>query len=223
MLPTRPRAVLFDLDGTLADTAADLCAAANAMRAEYGLAAMALDQFRPWVSRGGRAMLDVALAHLPEAQRAGLLEDFLQRYAAAPGVHTRMFAGIEALLTLLDAERLPWGIVTNKPIHLAEPVVAALGLAARCGVLLGGDSLPARKPDPLPLRVACERLGVPTEQAVYLGDDRRDVDAARAAPMPSVAAAWGYIAPGEDLRDWGADVIARHPDELPQLLRLARA
>lgn len=223
MLCARPRAVLFDLDGTLADTAADLCAAANAMRAEHALAPLALDEFRPWVSRGGRAMLDIALAHLPEPQRAGLLEDFLERYAAAPGVHTRLFVGIDRLLDLLDSQGLPWGIVTNKPIRLAEPVVAALGLATRCGVLLGGDSLAARKPDPLPLRVACARLGVPPEHAVYLGDDRRDVEAARAAPMPSIAAAWGYIAPGEDPGDWGADWVAEQPDELPRLLRMAEA
>lgn len=215
-----PRAVLFDLDGTLADTAPDLWAVANALRAERGLRPIDYAAFRPFVSRGGRAMLEVALAELDETQRAGLLATFLERYGRASCVHTRLFPGLAELLALLDARAVPWGIVSNKPIALAEPLLAALGLATRCGVLLGGDSLAARKPDPLPLRVACERLGVVAAEAIYLGDDRRDVEAARAAGMPVIAAGWGYLVPGDDPWQWGADRVLDDAACLPSLLGL---
>ena len=201
----RPAAVLFDLDGTLADTAADLCASANAMRDEHGLPPIPLAQFRPWVSRGGRAMLDLAFAHMDDEARAQLLAPFLARYAESPCVHTRLFPGLGALLDRFEALGMRWGIVTNKPFHLAEPVVAGLGLAARCGVLIGGDSLPAKKPDPMQLNVACARLDVAAASCIYVGDDRRDVMAARAAGMTAVAVRWGYLAPDDPIESWGAD------------------
>lgn len=213
-------AVLFDFDGTLADTAADLCAAANALRAEQGLAALPLERFRPWVSRGGKAMLDIAFAHRDEAWRAALLPEFLARYAADSARHTRLFPGMESLLASLEQRAIPWGIVTNKPFHLAVPVVEALGLSARCAVLLGGDSLPRKKPDPLQLTTACERLGVAPGQAIYVGDDLRDVEAARACDMPCIAAAWGYIPPGQDAADWGAELVLDDPRALAGALGL---
>lgn len=214
------RAVLFDLDGTLADTAADLCAAANAMRVAEGLEPLPLAPFRPWVSRGGRSMLEVAFPHWDDERRAAALPEFLDRYGREPVRESRLFAGMERVLDALAQRGIPWGIVTNKPYALAVPVVEGLGLAARCGVLLGGDSLAARKPDPLPLRVACERLGVEPGSAIYIGDDLRDVQAARAAGMPAVAAGWGYIIPGDDIAAWGADVILDAPAGLLDVLDL---
>ena len=214
-------AVLFDLDGTLADTAADLCAAANGMREDAGLAALPLALFRPWVSRGGRAMIEVAFADRDEAQRAAMLEEFLRRYAADCSRHTRLFPGMPELLDALERAGIPWGIVTNKPFHLAEPVVAGLGLAGRCAVLLGGDSLPRKKPDPLQLVTACRQLGVEPSTALYVGDDLRDVQAAQACAMPCIAAGWGYIPPDQDPADWGADLLLMKPGDLGDVLGLA--
>jgi phosphoglycolate phosphatase len=215
-------AVLFDFDGTLADTAADLCAAANAMRVDEGLPPLPLADFRPWVSRGGKAMLDIAFAHRDEAFRAGLLGEFLQRYAADSARHTRLFPGVADLLDALESSRIPWGIVTNKPFHLAKPVVEALGLAERCAILLGGDSLPRKKPDPLQLTTACTHLDVQPSQAIYVGDDLRDVEAAHACGMPCIAAAWGYVPPGQDPADWGADLLLQTPADLFESLGLER-
>jgi N-acetyl-D-muramate 6-phosphate phosphatase len=214
------RAVLFDLDGTLADTAADLCAAANAMRLAEGLDALPLARFRPYVSRGGRAMLEIAFPHWDEPRRAAALAEFLDRYGQAPAQHSRLFAGMPAVLAAIEGAGLPWGIVTNKPIRLAEPVVQGLGLAARCGVLLGGDSLAERKPHPLPLQVACARLGVAPASALYVGDDLRDVQAAQAAGMPVLGAAWGYLTPDDDIAGWGADAVLANPIDLLDALGL---
>jgi phosphoglycolate phosphatase len=204
-------AVLFDLDGTLADTAADLCAAANALREEHGLPALALSEFRPWVSRGGKAMLEVAFPGHQESWRDAQLAEFLRRYGADCAHHTRLFPGVAELLTAIESAGLPWGIVTNKPFHLANAVVEGLGLSTRCAVLLGGDSLARKKPDPLQLTWACERLQLEPARAIYVGDDQRDVQAAQACGMPCIAAAWGYLPPGQQAEDWGADLVLQQP------------
>lgn len=216
MLSTRSplRAVLFDLDGTLADTAADLCGAANAMRVDAGRDPLPLADFRPWVSRGGRAMLEIAFPDWDEATRAARLPEFLARYADQVCVHSRLFAGMDDVLLAIEDAGWRWGIVTNKPIALAVPVVAGLGLESRCAVLLGGDSLAERKPHPLPLLTACERMAIDTGGALYVGDDLRDVQAARAAGMPVIAAGWGYIPPGESAADWQADLVLQEPRHL---------
>lgn len=203
-----PRAVLFDLDGTLVDTAPDLCNAINRVLADLGRAAVPLARLREVVSKGGRAMLAVALPDLDDAAREPLLAPFLAYYADALAVDSRLFEGIETLLSALEARGIAWGIVTNKPEALAVGVVAGFGWTARCGVLVGGDTLPRRKPDPAPLHLACERLGIAPADAIYVGDDERDVQAARAAGMPSVAALWGYRLPAEDPLRWGADYAA---------------
>lgn len=216
-------ALLFDLDGTLADTAADLCAAANALRVEYGYAPLALAAFRPWVSRGGKAMLEAAFPDRDDAFRDPLLAEFLQRYGQDCARHTRLFPGVAEVLGALAEAGIPWGIVTNKPIHLAEPVVEGLGLAGRCAVLFGGDSLSRKKPDPLQLVTACERLGVDPTRALYVGDDLRDMQAARACAMPCIAAAWGYVPPGQRAADWGADLVLETPVELVAALGLRPA
>ena len=218
-----PRAVLFDLDGTLVDTAPDLCNAVNHVLAGLGRAAVPLARLREVVSKGGRAMLAVALPDLDDAARDALLPPFLARYAEALAVESEPFTGVPALLDALDARGVRWGIVTNKPEALAAGVVAGMGWVARCAVLVGGDTLPRRKPDPAPLHLACERLGIDPARCLYVGDDERDVQAARAAGMPSAAALWGYRLPGEDPLHWGADHAAAVPADLHAIAGLAPA
>ena len=218
-----PRAVLFDLDGTLVDTAPDLCNAVNHVLAGLGRAAVPLARLREVVSKGGRAMLAVALPDLDDAARDALLPPFLARYAEALAVESEPFTGVPALLDALDARGVRWGIVTNKPEALAAGVVAGMGWVARCAVLVGGDTLPLRKPDPAPLHLACERLGIEPARGLNAGDDERDVQAARAAGMPSAAALWGYRLPGEDPLQWGADHAAAVPADLHAIAGLAPA
>jgi 2-phosphoglycolate phosphatase len=208
------RAVLFDLDGTLVDTAPDLCHAANALRARAGLEPLALDLFRPSVSRGSRAMLAIALPHLDEGAREAWVTPFLDHYAGAIAIHSQLFAGMAAVLEAIERDGASWGIVTNKPEGLARALVDALGLSPRCAVLVGGDTLPQRKPDPQPLWFACDQLGIAASHAVYVGDDRRDMESARAAGLCAIAAAWGYRDAAEDPHDWGADRVALAPLDL---------
>ena len=204
-MPMPPRAVLFDLDGTLVDSAPDLCNAVNRVLAEEGRAAVPLARLRQVVSKGGRAMLAVACPDLDEAAREALLPRFLAHYATALAVDSVLFDGVAELLAAIEARGLRWGIVTNKPEYLAVDVVAGFGWSTRSAVLYGGDTLPRRKPDPDQLLAACADLGIAPHEALYVGDDLRDVQAARAAGMPVVAALWGYREDGEDPREWGAD------------------
>jgi N-acetyl-D-muramate 6-phosphate phosphatase len=209
-----PRALLFDLDGTLVDTAVDMHAAANDLCAAHGRPPVSLEAFRPTVSKGGRAMLRLAFDEPGEALVEALLPDFLARYGRAIAVHSRLFPGMAELLEAIERGGQRWGVVSNKPEQLARGVIDGLGLSSRCAVLIGGDTLAAKKPDPLPLREACRRLGIGVQQALYVGDDRRDIDAARAAPMPSLVARWGYLEPGCDASDWGADHLLDAPRDL---------
>lgn len=215
------RAVLFDLDGTLVDTAPDLCAAANAIRALHRMPPISVDALRPAASRGTRAMLERALPQLEAAARETFVEPFLQSYASAIAVQSCLFEGIEAVLARIESGGSVWGIVTNKPYGLARALIDALGLGARCSVLVGGDTLPQRKPDPQPLWFACDQLGMAAAQCVYVGDDARDIEAARAAGMRSIAADWGYRDANERIEDWRADAIAATAHDLlaPGMLR----
>ncbi|MEQ8036058.1 phosphoglycolate phosphatase [Xanthomonas sp. WHRI 6106] len=209
-----PRAVLFDLDGTLLDSAPDMLATVNAMLAARDRAPLALEQLRPVVSKGARAMLGVAFAELDANARTALVPEFLQRYEGLIGTQSQLFDGIEVLLSQLDDAGCSWGVVTNKPEYLARLILPQLGWQQRCAVLIGGDSLPERKPHPLPLLAAAERIGVAPAQCVYVGDDERDIVAARAAGMPSVAVLWGYRLHGDAPSRWHADVLVEHPQQL---------
>lgn len=200
------RAVLFDLDGTLADTAPDLVAAVNRLLAEEGRPPCPDAALRPLVSKGGRALLARAFPDRDEAAREALLPRFLATYGDALAVHTRPFEGVEALLAAIESRGWTWGIVTNKPERLARGVVEGLGWATRSRALVGGDTLPVRKPAPEPLWLAASQLGAVPDHCLYVGDDARDIVAAKAAGMPSAAAHWGYREPHEDPFDWGADV-----------------
>lgn len=211
-----PKAVLFDLDGTLLDSAPDMVAAIDAMRAARGEPPMPLDELRPHVSKGARAMVAAAFPQVDAAQREGWIPEFLDHYQRELGHHGTPFAGVEAMLGALERAGTIWGIVTNKPEYLARQLMPLLRWEERCAVLIGGDTLTARKPDPLPLLVAAERIGVAATDCIYVGDDERDILAARAAGMPSVVALWGYRLDEDDPVAWQGDVMIDAPLALTQ-------
>lgn len=215
MSSRRPaRAALFDFDGTLADTAPDLAAAVNRMRTERGLAALKPDVVRPYASSGARGLLRIGFDMTPEHADYGAMRDeFLRNYADAICVHTRLFDGMQALLEELRRRAIAWGIVTNKAMRFTSRLVPALALEPAC--VVGGDSTPHLKPHPAPLLLAAERLSLAPAECVYVGDDLRDIQAARAAGMRCVAVEYGYHGtenPGP--ATWNADAIISHPSEL---------
>ena len=209
-----PPAVLFDLDGTLLDSAPDMLATVNRMRAARGAGPMALEALRPVVSKGARAMSAVAFPEILPQRLPDLVPEFLDIYRQELGRHSRPFDGVEELLGALEAADTSWGIVTNKPESLAREILPQLGWQSRCAVLVGGDSLAERKPHPLPLLHAAEAVGVAPGECVYVGDDERDIIAARAARMPSVVALWGYRLAEDDPVAWQGDVLAEDVREL---------
>jgi 2-phosphoglycolate phosphatase len=214
-----PQAVLFDLDGTLADTAGDLGGAVNHLRIERGLAPMALELLRPHASAGARGLLAVGMdIHPAHPQYEQYRQEFLAAYERCLADTTVLFEGMAQVLDELEARGLKWGVVTNKPHRFTMPVMQGLGLVERCGVIISGDSTAHAKPHPLPLLTACEQLGVVPAATLYVGDDLRDIQAAQAAGMPSAAAGWGYIGTAHEIGTWGADVICEQPAGLlPQL------
>jgi N-acetyl-D-muramate 6-phosphate phosphatase len=213
------KAVLFDLDGTLIDSAPDLAGAANDLRASHGLSPMAYADLRPLVGSGARGMVGAAFGVRPGDTRFEPLRDaFLDRYAQRILQETAPFAHIGPLLAAVMASGLTWGIVTNKAARFAEPVVEGLGLQP--GTLVCGDTTPHAKPHPEPLLEAARRLGLSPDACVYVGDDLRDIQAGRAAGMATVAAAWGYLGQGESIEDWGADAIVATPIDLLHWLEL---
>jgi len=216
-------AVLFDLDGTLVDSALDLGGAGNDLRERRGLPPLPLEVFRPLTGTGARGMLRVALGTTPEdADFEALKDEYLAIYATRLTRLTRVFDAMAPVLDALDAAALPWGIVTNKHSRFAEPVVAGTGLATRSRVLVCGDTTARAKPFPDPLLEAARRLAVDPAHCLYVGDDLRDIQAGRAAGMGTVAAAWGYLGDGEPIEAWGADHLARTPAGLLEVLRPGR-
>ena len=211
---TFPQLVLFDLDGTLLDSAPDMLAAVNALRGEHGMAPMALPALRPYVSKGARAMLAAGFPDMAVEAREALVPAFLAAYQRELARHGGPFDGIEALLSALENAGSRWGIVTNKPEYLASALMPLLGWDVRCAVLVGGDTLPVRKPDPLPLLHAAQACGVEPRDCAYVGDDERDIVAARAAGMPSVVALWGYRLDEDDPIAWLGDRLADLPADL---------
>ena len=211
--------VLFDLDGTLADTAADLGAALNRLRTETGQAPLPAAIIRPHVSKGVRGMLGIGFSIAPGNDAyAELHRRFLDYYGESPCVATTLFDGVAELLDSLDAQGIKWGVVTNKTSRYTLPVLDALGLARRAVCIVSGDSSPRPKPAPDPLLLACVIAGTDCSRCVYVGDDLRDMQAARAAGMGAIAAAWGYLGDELPIGEWGADTILEAPARLAGLL-----
>ena len=216
--------ILLDFDGTLADTAPDLAAAANRQRTRAGLEPLPLEVLRPYSSAGARGLLRCALNLTPadEAYEAHRVQ-FLKDYEAAMTVDTCLFEGVTELLAQIKSEGMTWGIVTNKATYLATPLVEALGLAQDCAVLVCGDTTAHSKPHPLPLLHAAQQAGFGVERCMYVGDDLRDIQAAQAAGMPSIAAAYGYCGPEHPPETWQADHCAYSAKEMwPAIQRLMR-
>lgn len=216
--------ILFDFDGTLADTAPDLGAAANRQRIRAGFEPLPLEVLRPYSSAGARGLLRCALNLMPtdEAYEAHRVQ-FLKDYEAAMTVDTCLFDGVPELLAQIKNEGMAWGIVTNKATYLATPIVKALGLAQECAVLVCGDTTAHSKPHPLPLLHAAQQAGYNVERCLYVGDDLRDIQAAQAAGMPSIAAAYGYCGPEHPPETWQADHCAYSARDMwPAIQQLMR-
>ena len=215
-----PRAVLFDLDGTLVDSAPDLVAAVEALCTELGAPPPDADEVRKVVSAGGRAMLRKGLPGADDAMIDQWLARFLDIYSVKMVVHTRLYDGMAEVLDAFAARDIAWGIVTNKPGWLARPMLAQMTFHRDCAALVTGDCLPVRKPDPAPVLRACELIGVDAAECVFVGDDLRDVQAGRAAGVHTIAAAWGYL-DGGDPRAWNADQVVEAPLGLLAALGIA--
>jgi phosphoglycolate phosphatase len=216
-----PRLVLFDLDGTLADTAPDIARVANQVLAEAHRPPLALETVRARVSFGARELLRGGFEHAVEDEKLdALLERLFAVYAEAPAVHTTVFPGLEAALAALGRADIRWGIVSNKPEALVRPIVMALALPGEPICVVGGDTFARKKPDPLPLVETCRRVNIPPAQTVYVGDSIIDAEAARAAGMPLIVAGFGYAPAQADLSDWGKVLYAADPRELSALLGL---
>jgi len=217
--PLGSRVVLFDLDGTLADTAPDLAYVLNLQLRAHGRPELPVGVLRPYVSHGARGMLRAGFRmEAGDAAYPGLRDEFLDLYERNLFRETRLFPGMADLLDGLDQRSIVWGVVTNKLERFTLPLVAALGLSARAGCVIGGDTTARAKPFPDPLLEASRRLGVEPSECSYIGDDERDVQASTAAGMTPVVALYGYLGDGRPPHEWGADAYIEHPLELLNLL-----
>ena len=213
------KAVLFDLDGTLADTAPDLTYALNCVRAERGLPRLPLAATRPYASQGARGLVGVGFDLRPgDAGYEELREEFLAFYAANLCRETRLFAGIPELLARLEARALPWGVVTNKAERFTLPLLDLLAVGSRAACVIGGDTTGTIKPHPEPLLAASRAIGLAPEACIYLGDDERDVEAGRAAGMRTAVALWGYLN-GQAPETWNAHCMVEQPQDLLRFLQ----
>jgi len=219
-VPARPSTVLFDLDGTLIDTAPDFIRCLNELRLSHGLPALPAPHIRRSVSNGARAMIKVGFGLEPD--HPDYLEKhtaFLDLYEAGVAVETTLFEGMDNLLKSLEARGIPWGIVTNKPVRFAVPLVEALGLANRCAAVICPDHVTQRKPHPEALFLACKEVGVEPTAGIYVGDHERDIEAGRNAGMTTIAVRYGYIEQPETVDLWQADLIADTVSDLAKLLQ----
>ena len=218
-LPENIQGVLFDLDGTLLDSAPDLYAALVMQCAEEGVAMPVYERVREVVSRGSTAILQQGFPEHDAAERRALLPRYLELYQHVMVQQTRAFDGVDDLLAGIEASGLRWGIVTNKPAFLTDELVQRIGWDSRAGAVVSGDTLPVKKPDPAPVLLACEHAGLTPANCLFVGDDRRDIQAGAAAGLYTVAVSWGYL-DGGDPHAWDADVVVNHPAQLAALLKL---
>jgi 2-phosphoglycolate phosphatase len=215
----RPMSVLFDLDGTLVDTAPDMACALNQLLAEHGKPGLPYESIRPHVSNGARGLLGLGFdIDTPHPEYEGLRQRFLNLYESDISTHSKLFEGMDEVLDVLESQGIIWGIVTNKPGWLTMPLVEALNIHTRAACVISGDTCERAKPHPMSLLHAAQIIGLKAENCLYVGDAARDIDAARAAGMPVIAAGYGYLEPGSDPSQWGADAMASHPLELLQLI-----
>lgn len=215
--PVNIQGVLFDLDGTLLDSAPDLYAALKAQCDEMQAAAPPYAMVREVVSRGSRAILRCAFPDLDDEALLLLIPRYLELYHAMMAEHTRPFDGVDELLSSLEAQGIAWGIVTNKPGFLTDELLVRIGWAPRAAAVVSGDTLPVKKPDPAPVLLACERAGLDPSRCLFVGDDRRDVMAGAGAGMYTVAVRWGYLDCGDPYQ-WNADLVVDHPSDLTRRL-----
>jgi phosphoglycolate phosphatase len=215
----KPKAVLFDLDGTLIDSAPDLAAAADKMRTDRGLPSLEYALYRPMAGSGARGMLHVAFG-MPEAHAdyEDFKNEFLNNYQQAMTLKTTVFSGVTDMLSALQAMGLRWGVVTNKSQRFTIPLSQQMDLFKTAGAVVSGDTTPHAKPHPAPLLEAARLLGLPPQDCWYVGDDERDIVAGKAAGMVTVAANYGYLGVETEVLQWGADFVIHHPDELADLL-----
>ncbi len=211
-------AILFDLDGTLVDTAPDMVAVLLGMQKDHGLSLLPYDLARSHVSNGALGLIRLAFPEVDDELTKQLHQEYLERYEDAVCVDSTLFPELGDLLDELDAAGRPWGIVTNKPERMTEPLLADLGLGSRAACSISGDTLPQRKPDPAPLLLASQQIGVAAQKTVYVGDSVRDIEAGRAAGMFTIAATYGYITAEDDPQSWQADLVAADTGELTNYL-----
>jgi 2-phosphoglycolate phosphatase len=217
----RPQAVLFDLDGTLIDSAPDLGFAADQMRVKRGLPSLPLESYRSMAGAGARGMIGVAFGFQPDhPEYEGLRQEFFGNYQACMTQRTRPFDGVAETLDVLRRAGIPWGVVTNKSERFALPLTAAMPLFEHAATVVGGDTTPHPKPHPAPLWEAARRLGIAPQDCVYVGDDERDIVAGKAAQMLTVAATYGYLGARADVLAWGADAQIENPADLLKWLEL---
>ncbi len=216
------RAVLFDLDGTLIDSAPDLGAAADKMRTDRGLPSLPLERYRPMAGAGARGMLAEAFGLAPDhPDFAVMREEFFKNYESSMTVHTTVFDGVPEMVSELLGRQLAWGVVTNKMARFTDSLTRMIPVFASAGAVVSGDSTPHSKPHPAPLLEAAARLGVDPQHCIYVGDDERDIVAGLAARMGTVAATYGYLGAKSNPLEWGAHAAIKSPSELLQLLRTA--
>ena len=216
------RAILFDLDGTLIDSAPDLGAAADQMRIARGLPSLPMADYRPFAGSGARGMLRVAFGMQPEdAEFPAMREEFFQNYERRMTQDTTVFDGVADMLARIVAQQLQWGVVTNKSKRFTEPLSRQMALFASAGVVVSGDTTPHANPHPEPLFEAARRIGVDPQDCVYVGDDERDIIAGKAAGMRTVAAVYGYLGEKQSVAHWEADDVINSPHELLKRLNLA--
>ena len=215
------RAVLFDLDGTLVDTAPDMARVLADMLASRGIAAPPYETMRSYVSNGSLGLVQLGFPDLDARRQRDLQDEYLQRYEAEVCRDSSVFPGLLDLLERLERAGCEWGIVTNKPQRMTRPLLEQLGLAERSACAVSGDTLMRRKPHPEPLLYACRVADMVPKTTIYVGDAERDIVAGRAAGMPTIAASYGYITADDDARRWQADAIAASTEELVTIIEKA--